>query len=417
MKKNIVEAVNNLLKERGIDRALFQEIIEGVFFTIIRKHYGQTDNFTIIFNPEKGDIEIQAMKVVVEDDNVTDPATEISLSDAMEYDPYSEVGEETMVLLDYEKEFGRRAVTTARQNLMHRIREIEKDNVYKQFSQRIGEIIIGDVHEVNENQVRLNIDKNEVVMPRDQMVPTERYRRGDSIKALILDVKYDQRDPRIIVTRRHADFVRRLFELEVPEIMDGIVEIKAIAREAGERTKMAVDTNDKRIDPVGACVGMKGVRIQAIVKELNREKIEIIHWSPDPIVFLRRALVPIIPIEIKFFEDSKKVLIVVNDEQMPIAIGRRGQNVRLLSQLTKFDIEPVRMSDYYPDSFAEEELDLQDVKELLAEYRMILKKADLHTAEDVLTADRNELAKLPGLDEDAVKHIIEQLSSYFEETE
>ncbi len=412
MKHDVVDAVSQLLREKGIDRDTFQEIIESVFFSMIKRKYGTSDNYSVIFNPDKGDIEIQCLKMVVEDNAIEDPAIEIGISEAKQYDPYAEIDEETMVMIDYEEEFGRRIVTSAKQHLIQRIREIEKENLYQEFIQRTGEIVIGDIHQINSREIRLNIDKTEVIMPRNQMVYNERYRRGDSIKSIVLSVNRTTRDPEIIVSRRDVSFVRRLFELEVPEIYDGIVEIKSIAREAGDRTKIAVESNDKRVDPVGACVGMKGVRIQAIVKELNREKIDIVHWTREPELFIRRALAPVIPLELVFLEGGNKVLAVIQDEQMPQAIGRKGQNIRLASQLTGFDIDPIRASEYY-----QEELDLDDVEGLNEEDAEFLKNTGFHTAEEVLNLGYETLSRLPGADKANVERIFETLSDYFEESE
>lgn len=412
MKHDVVDAVSQLLREKGIDRDTFQEIIESVFFSMIKRKYGTSDNFSVIFNPDKGDIEIQCIKMVVEDDAAIDPAEEIGISEAKRYDPFAEVGEETMVMIDYEEEFGRRIVTSAKQHLIQRIREIEKENLYQEFIQRTGEIVIGDIHQINSREIRLNIDKTEVTMPRNQMVYNERYRRGDSIKSIVLSVNRTTRDPEIIVSRKDVSFVRRLFELEVPEIYDGIVEIKSIAREAGDRTKIAVESNDKRVDPVGACVGMKGVRIQAIVKELNREKIDIVHWTREPEMFIRRALAPVIPLELVFLEGGNKVLAVIQDEQMPLAIGRKGQNIRLASQLTEYNIDPVRASEYY-----QEELDLEDVDGLNEEDTAFLKNTGFKTAEEVLNTGLETLSRLPGADKANVEKIFETLSEYFEESE
>lgn len=416
MKSEIVEAVTHILREKGVDRAVFQEIIESVFLMMIKRKYGQSDNFSVIFNPEKGDIEIQSIKTIVPDDEVEDAATQIGISEAKSYDPYAELGEETMVTVDYEKEFGRRIITSARQHLVQRIREIEKDNLFSEFSQRIGEIVIGDVHQVNRNEVRIIIDKTEAIMPRNELVPKEKYRRGDSIKAIILDVRRMSRSPEIVVSRKHISFVRRLFELEVPEIYDGIVEIKAIAREAGERIKIAVDANDKRIDPVGACVGMKGVRIQAIVKELNHEKIDIIPWTRDPELFIRRALSPVIPTELIFLEGGNKVLVVIQDEQIAQAIGKRGQNIRLASQLTGYTLEPIKASEYYPDD-EEEELYIDDVEGLTPEQKQLLKQAGFTTAEEVLLAGAKHLEENPGFDPPVALEVIEAIGAYFEEAE
>lgn len=412
MKHDIVDAVAQLLREKGIDREVFQEIIESVFLSMVKKRYGQTDNFSVIFNPDRGDIEIQCIKEVVADDELTDEALQIRLKEARKTDPECAVGEETMVMVDYDKEFGRRIVVAAKQFLSQRIREIEKENLYREFSQRLGEIVIGDVHQINRSEIRLNIDKTEVIMPRAELVYSERYRRGDSVKAIILDVRRTTKDPEIIVSRRDISFVRRLFELEVPEIYDGIVEIKAIAREAGDRTKIAVESNDKRVDPVGACVGMKGVRIQAIVKELNHEKIDIIHWTRDRDLFIRRALAPVIPLELVYLEGGNKVLAIFQDDQVALAIGRRGQNIRLASQLSGYNIEPVRSSEYY-----QEELSLDEVEGLDPEHLVILKEAGYRSAEEVINAGREMIAALPGLEAETADKVMEVLGSYFEESE
>lgn len=412
MKHDVVDAVTLLLREKGITRETFQEIIESVFFSMIKRKYGDSENFSVTFNPDKGDIEIQCIREVVEDGAVTDPALEIGLSDAKVYDPFAEIGEETVVMIDYEKEFGRRIITSAKQHLIQRIREIEKEHLYEEFSQRIGEVVIGEIHQINRNEIRLNIDKTEVIMPRSEQVYNERYHRGESIKAIVLEVRRTTRDPEVVVSRKSVNFVKRLFELEVPEIFDGIVEIKGIAREAGDRTKIAVESNDKRVDPVGACVGMKGVRIQAIVKELNREKIDIVHWTAEPDLFIRRALAPVIPLELAFIEATNRVLAVMQDDSMPQVIGKKGQNIRLVSQLTGFLIEPVRVSEYY-----QEELDLGEVEGIAEEQIQMLKDAGYQSAEDVLNVDREEILKIEFLDDEAVDHIVEVLSSYFEESE
>ncbi|MCF7810777.1 transcription termination factor NusA [bacterium] len=412
MKHEVVDAVSQLLREKSIDRDTFQEIIESVFLSMIRRKYGHADNFSVIFNLDKGDIEIQAIKTVVEDDKLTDPVLEITLSEALKNDPYAELGEETMIMIDYEIEFGRRIISSAKQHLIQRIREIEKENLFEEFSERLGEIVIGDVHQVTHYEIRINIDKTEVLMPRSEQIYSERYRRGDSIKAIILEVNRTTRDPEIIVSRKDVSFVKRLFELEVPEIFDNIVEIKAIAREAGDRTKIAVESNDKRIDPIGACVGMKGVRIQAVVKELNREKIDIIQWTNEPQLYVRRALAPVIPLDLVFLEGGNKVLAVIPDDQIAQAIGKKGQNIRLASQLTGYDIESVKASEYY-----QEELYLKDVVELDEFQREVLKGAGFRTAEDVLNTDRLTLLQVTGASPEMIDVIIAILSSYFEESE
>jgi len=412
MKHEIADAVAQLLRDKGIDREVFQEIIESVFLSMIKRKYGQSENFSVIFNLDKGDIEIQCLKKVVEDGAVTDPVTEIGLTDALVFDPFAQAGEETVIMIDHNAEFGRRIITSARQHLVQRVREIERENLFREFNQRIGEIVIGEVHQISKNEIRLNIEKTEVVMPRSEQVQSEKYRRGDTIKALVLEVRKSAKDSEIIVSRKNIGFVRRLFEIEVPEIYDGIVEIKAVAREAGERTKIAVESNDKRVDPVGACVGMKGVRIQAIVKELNHEKIDIIHWTREKELFIRRAMAPVIPLGLVFLEGGNKVLAVIQDEQMAQAIGRRGQSIRLVSQLTGYEVDPVKSSDYY-----QEELKLMDVKELTPHQLELLQNAGYRTAEEVLNAGLEKLAGIPGVGPKTVEKMLEILGAYFEESE
>ncbi len=409
MNQAIVEAISQIIRDKDIDRDSFQEIIESVFLKAIEKRYGTSENFSVIFNIDKGDIEIYAEKEVVADGEVEEEGLEIELSKAQEVDEDAEVGDEFVEVIDYRK-FGRRLIISAKQNLIQKIKEIEKQNLFDEFSKRIGEIIIGDVHQINKYELRINIDKTEVVMPSNEQVYNERYRRGQSVKAIITDVRETNRDPEIVVSRKSPMFVKRLFELEVPEIYDGIVEIKDIARESGDRTKIAVVSNDRRVDPVGACVGMKGVRIQAVVRELNNEKIDIIHWTNERELLVRRSLAPVIPVEILFHDPDNRCTVVIPDDQMSIAIGRRGQNIRLAGQITGYEIEPVKESEYYT-----EELALADVEELTQEWRAALVDSGYNTAEEVLDANREDLVKIEALNEEDVEKIVTILSSYFEQ--
>ncbi len=409
MNQAVVDAISQIIRDKDIDREAFQDIIESVFLKAIEKRYGTSDNFSVIFNIDKGDIEIYAEKLVVEDGEVEDEATEIELSRAVEIDPDLEVGDEFVEVIDFHK-FGRRLIISAKQNLIQKIKEIEKANLYDEFSKRIGEIVIGDIHQINKHELRINIDKTEVIMPQSEQIYNERYRRGQSVKAIITSVRETNRDPEIIVSRKSPLFVKRLFELEVPEIFDSIVEIKDIAREAGDRTKIAVESNDRRVDPVGACVGMKGVRIQAIVRELNNEKIDIIHWTNDRELMVRRSLAPVIPVEIIFHDPDQRCTVVIPDDQMSIAIGRRGQNIRLASQITGHEIEPVKESEYYV-----EELSLADVDELTEEWRELLTKAGYNSAEEVLDAGKDALIQIEALDEEQTEKILTILGSYFEQ--
>ncbi|HEB83428.1 MAG TPA: transcription termination factor NusA [Bacteroidetes bacterium] len=408
MNQAVVEAISQIIREKNIDRETFQEIIEQVFLKAIEKKYGSSENFTVIFNLDKGDIEIYADKEVVADGEVEDPATQIELSKARETDPDLEVGDEFVEVIDYNS-FGRRLVISAKQNLIQKIKEIEKQNLLEEYSQRVGEIVIGDVHQINKYELRINIDKTEAVMPAAEQIYNERYRRGQTIKAIIIDVRETSREPEIIVSRRSPLFVKRLFELEVPEIYDNIVEIKAIAREAGDRTKIAVISNDRRVDPVGACVGMKGVRIQAIVRELNNEKMDIIHYTNDRELMVRRSMAPVIPIEIIFHDPEPRVTVVIPDDQMSMAIGRRGQNIRLACEITGYQIEPIKESEYYI-----EELALSEVEELSPAMLQKLLNAGYSTADEVLDAGLERLVQIPGIGEKTGQKVLDILGTYFE---
>jgi len=411
MNQAIVEAITQLLKEKDIDKNSFQEIIQGVFLSVIKKIYGESDNFDVIFNMEKGDIEIYCEKQIVEDGEIEDPVTQIEISKARQEDPDFEVGDDYVEIIDYRK-FGRRSILAIKQNLMQRIKEIEKENLYKEFYSRVGEIVNADIHQINRREIRLNIDKTEVILPREEQIYNERYRMGQSMRCIIKEVRKTTKEPEIIVSRADPSFIKRLFELEVPEIYDGIIEIKSIAREAGDRTKIAVDSNDKRIDPVGACVGMKGVRIQAIVRELNNEKVDIIAWADDPEMFIRRALSPVIPTEVMIDYEDRNALVIIPDEFIASAVGRKGQNIRLASQLTQFDLKPVKESEYY-----EEEIEIGKVEALDVDLRKKLEDAGYQYADEILDAGIERLLEIPEIDEQTAKHIIEVLEGLLYEEE
>jgi len=411
MNQAIVEAITALLKEKDIDKSSFQEIIQGVFLSVIKKIYGESDNFDVIFNMEKGDIEIYCEKQIVEDGGIEDPVTQIEISQARKEDPDFQVGDDYVEIIDYRK-FGRRSILAIKQNLMQRIKEIEKENLFKEFNSRVGEIVNADIHQINRREIRLNIDKTEVILPKEEMIYNERYRMGQSIRCIIKEVRKTTKDPEIIVSRADSSFIKRLFELEVPEIYDGIIEIKSIAREAGDRTKIAVNSNDKRIDPVGACVGMKGVRIQAIVRELNNEKVDIIAWADEPEMFIRRALSPVTPTEVSMNREERSALVIIPDEFIASAVGRKGQNIRLASHLTGYDLKPVKESDYY-----EQEIEIGKVEALDADLRKQLEDAGYKFADEIIDAGAERLMEIPSIDEPTAKHIIEVLEGLLYEEE
>ena len=409
MNQAIVEAIQLLLKEKEIEKSVFEEIIQGVFLSAIKRNYGTSENFDVIFNMDRGDIEIYCKKTIVEDGALTDPVNEIELAEAQKEDPDFIVGEEYVEIIDYGK-FGRRTILAVKQNLMQRIKEIEKENQFNEFYERIGEIVVADIHQISGREIRLNIDKTEVILPKDEQIYNERYRMGQSIRCIIKDVRRTAKEPEIIISRSDPGFIKRLFELEVPEIYDGIIEIKTIAREAGDRTKIAVESNDSRIDPVGACVGMKGVRIQAIVRELNNEKIDIIAWSPDPELFIRRALSPVVPTEVIIDHNEKSAQVIIPDENIASAVGRKGQNIRLASTLSRFKLSPIKESDYY-----EEEIEISSVENLNSSIRKKLEAADYQYVDEILDAGMERLMEIPGIGKVTAAKIIEVLESLYEE--
>ncbi len=415
MNSEIMEAITQIAKDKRIEKEYLQDILEKIFLGMIEKKYGHTDNFDVIVNIDKGDIEIYQEKTVVED--VEDPVSEIDLESARKIDPDAEMGEEVVEVIE-PISFGRRAILSAKQNLNQKIRDFEREQMLDEYKNRIGEIIIGDIHQVQKRGMYINLDKTEVYLPREEQIQGERLRRGQTVRCLIKEIREQQgRGPEIIVSRADPRFLIRLFELEVPEIYDGIVEIKGVSREAGERSKIAVESIDRRIDPVGACVGMKGVRIQAVVRELNNEKIDIINFSNEPEIFITRALTPAKPNKIIVNDEDKMAVAIIDDEQMSVAIGRNGVNLRLASELTGFQIEPVKESE-----FSEEEREgsvehttIGDVDELSTHVKKMLTAANLEEITEIYGKGKEGLMALPGIGEKTAEKIMDALEYYLPE--
>jgi len=410
MKTDIVEAFHQIIKEKNIDKELLSEIIENTILSMIKKKYGTADNFDIFVNLDKGEIEIYQNKIIVED--VQDVNLEIDLESAKKVEPDLEVGDEFIEIID-PLSFGRRLIVSAKQNLNQKIKDAEKEIIFDEYKTRVGEIVIGDIRQLNKNEIFLNIDRIEVVLPKNEQIYNERYRRGEHIRAVIKEVVRTSRGPEIVVSRAADDFLIRLFEIEVPEIYDGIIEIKGVAREPGDRTKIAVYSNDKRIDAVGACVGMKGIRIQSIVKELNNEKIDIINWNSEPQIYIMRALSPAKPIKIIIDEENKKAIAVIPDDQISLAIGKGGQNKRLASRLTGYEINTIKESEY-EDILSEGkagEIDLADVEGITPSILNKLNAEGYETAQDVLDGGIEELVKIPGIAEKTAQKILDTLNN------
>ncbi len=404
MKSEIAEAFSQLIKEKNIDKDQLTEIVHSTVMGMIKKKYGTTDNFDVYVNLDKGEIEIHQTKIIVE--QVTDEVREIDLETARQTEPDFDVGDEFLVIID-PMTFGRRLITSAKQNLNQRIRDEEKKAISEEFETRIGEIVMGDIRQISRGDVFLNVDRTEVLLPKKEQIENERYRRGDNLRALVKEVRRTNRGPEVIVSRSDPKFLVRLFELEVPEIYDGIIEIKAVARQPGERSKIAVSSNDKRIDAVGACVGMKGIRIQAVSKELNNEKVDVIPWSYDREVFITRALSPAKPVRVLIDEPNNRAVAVLPDDQVSLGIGRGGQNRRLTSKLTGIEIEIMKESEYRQmiEEQRGKETPLEYVAGLSQAMLTKLKDAGFNTVNDVLKAGEQSLTEIKGIGEKTAEKI------------
>ncbi len=415
MNSAIVESFAQMVREKSVDKDVLADIIEEIFGLLVKKKFGAEAQYDIVVNMDKGDIEIFLIRDIVEE--VEDPETEISIDEVNEKgnEEELEVGEEYVEKIEMAS-FGRRLINLARQSLNQKIKEIEKEIVYKEYSEMLGEIIVGDIYQVRRNDLLVNHNKNELLMPRTEQIPRERYRKGDTIRAAIKDVQKTPNGPVIIVSRADNIFLRRLFEIEIPEIYDGVIEIKGIAREPGERAKVAVESQDTRIDAVGACVGMKGVRIHAIVRELNNENIDVINYSDDPVVYIQRALAPAKLKQIEIDEDEKTCNVYADSDQVSLIVGRNGVNIRLAMKLTGYEIEVIR--EEKPFEEYEEDIELVDLREeLTPEIVDLLINNRYDTAVEVLSAGVDKLKEIEELDEEKAQEIIEIIQDQFEEEE
>lgn len=411
MNSEIVESFGSMVREKGIDKDMLVGIVEEVFAMMVRKKYGQEAKFDVVVNMEKGDIEIFLERQVVE--TVEDPATQIDVQTARELSGEDlQVGEEYVEVVPLES-FGRRLVVSAKQNLNQRIKEIERENVFNEYSNTIGEIVVGEIYQIRRNEILINHNRNELLLPKSEQIFKERYKKGDSIRAVIKEVRKNSGNPLVIVSRADPKFLEKLFELEIPEIYDGIIEIKRIAREPGERAKVAVESHDDRIDAVGACVGMKGVRIHTIVRELNNENIDVINYSDQPMIFIQRALAPAKLKSIEIDEATKTANVLVAADQVSLAIGRNGQNIRLASKLTGYEINLIKEG-----GDDEYDIELIDFKEELGEelYLALIEKG-LETAKDVINAKLDTLLEIDGLTEEKVQEIRKMMQRDLDEAE
>ncbi|GIR21548.1 MAG: transcription termination factor NusA [Bacteroidota bacterium] len=405
----LIESFSEFKDDKLIDRVTLMAILEEVFRSALRRKYGDDENFDIIINPDKGDLEIWRNRIVVEDDNVEDDNLEIGLTEARKIEPDFEVGEdvsEEVKLID----LGRRSILALRQNLTAKIHEHDNTNVYKKFKELEGEIYTAEVHHIRHKAIILLDDEgNEIVMPKDRQIPSDFFRKGDNIRGVIESVELIGTKPSIILSRTSPVFLEKLFEQEIPEVFDGLITIKKVVRIPGEKAKVAVDSYDDRIDPVGACVGMKGSRIHGIVRELGNENIDVINYTNNLQLFITRALNPARINSMKIDEDNKRVEVILNPEEVSKAIGRGGHNIRLAGQLTGYEIDVFREG-------VEEDVELTEFSDEIDSWIIEeLAKAGLDTAKSVLEQDAEDLVKRTDLEEETINDVLKILKEEFED--
>lgn len=409
--KLIIHSFSEIAKEKGIDRDMLLNILEDVFRSMIRKKYESDESFEVILNPDRGEIQMIHVREVVPDSEITNPVTEIGLTEAHKFDPDLELYDEYAQEIHIE-DFGRRSVMMAKQTLAQRIREIEKDNVFEDYSDRVGEIILGDVYQARPKDILVNHNGVELILPKSHQIYKDRYRKGDTIRAVVVEVKRENGNPAVIISRTSPLFLERLFENEIPEVFDGIIEIIKTVREPGDRSKVAVVSHDERVDAVGACVGMKGIRIHSIVRELCNENIDVINFTKDKKEFIKRALQPADVLSVELSPDNKHAKVVVPADQVSKAIGKGGVNIRLASMLTECEI------DVYREVEEEDDIDIFEFSEDFGdEVTQAIYDLGYDTARDVLSLGAKELfRRLDGkVDEKAADEIIKTIELEFED--
>lgn len=411
---NMVEQFAEFKELKNIDKTTMISVLEESFRNVLAKMFGTDENLDVILNPDKGDVQIFQNLKIVPDGEVTNPNLEISLSDAhADDDPEAEVGEEHTKEIFFEK-FGRRAILTLRQTLQSKILDLQKEAIYDKFKELEGELVSGEVYQTwSRETLLLDDDKNELLLPKSESIPGDFFRKGETVRAVVANVDNKNNNPKITVSRTNENFLRRLFELEVPEIQDGLINIRAVARIPGERAKIAVESYDDRIDPVGACVGVKGSRIHGIVRELRNENIDVINYTSNPTLFIQRALSPAKVSSIRLDEEEKKAEVFLRPEEVSLAIGKGGLNIKLASMLTGYVIDVYRDTD---DSDAEEDIYLDEFKDEIEEWVIdALKNIGFVTAKSVLNAPREMLVEKADLEEETVDHVLEVLRAEFED--
>jgi transcription termination/antitermination protein NusA len=407
---NLIDTFSEFRELKSIDRTTMMSVLEDVFRSILIKRFGTDENFDVIINVDKGDFEIWRNRVVVADEEILDSNLQITLTEAKKIDEDYEIGEDVTDEVKLE-DFGRRAILSLRQNLTSRILELEKDHVYSKYKDKIGDIITGEVYQVwNREILILDDEGNELILPKSEQIPSDFFRKGDTLRAVVVKVDMRNNSPVIILSRTTPVFLQRLFELEVPEIFDGLITIKKIVRIPGERAKVAVESYDERIDPVGACVGMKGSRIHGIVRELRNENIDVINYTANIQLFIQRSLSPAKISSIKLNEEDRRAEVFLKPEEVSLAIGKGGLNIKLASMLTDYEIDVFR-----DVAGAEEDIDLDEFADEIESWILDeLKAVGCDTARSVLDLSVQELVKRTDLEEETVKEVMKILRSEFE---
>ena len=411
--RELIEVFSEIAREKNVERSELATILEELFLYVIEKEYGDSSNCSCIVNLDKGEIEIYAEKTIVEE--IDDYKVEITLEEAIAKEPDAadlEIGDVFVEVID-PRVFGRRLVVTAKQFFAQRLRDVERNYIYEDYANRIGEIVIGVVHQVQRDGVFINIEQAELRMPKLEQIHMERYRRGETVRAIIKSVEVTAKGPDIIVSRSDNHFLYKLFELEVPEIEDGIIEITSIARYPGERAKIIVKSNDRRIDPVGACVGMRGSRIQAIVRELNNEKIDIVNYSEQNEVLLTRALSPAKPLQLYIDDDKKYCVALFEDDSLDAAIGRNGMNVNLASKITEYKIDAYGFKQYERIQ-EDQKTPIGDIEGVDLKIAKILEKSGVVLVSDLLESDMETLLSMKNINEESLDLIYESVQNYVE---
>ena len=410
---NMIETFKEFKDTKSIDRTTLVSVLEESFRNVLAKIFGSDENFDVIVNPDKGDFEIHRNRVVVADGEVEDENKEISLTDARKIEADYEVGEDVSEEVDFNK-FGRRAILNLRQTLASKILELEHDSLYNKYKDRVGQIISGEVYQTWKREVLLvDEENNELILPKGEQIPRDQYRKGETVRAVIHRVDNENNNPKIILSRTAPEFLERLLEAEVPEINDGLIAIRKIARMPGERAKIAVESFDERIDPVGACVGVRGSRVHGIVRELCNENLDVINWTANTKLFIQRALAPAKVSSLTVDEENKKAEVYLQPEEVSLAIGRGGMNIKLASMLTGYTIDVFRELD---ETNAEEDIYLDEFSDEIDQWVIdAIKGIGLDTARQVLNAPREMLIEKADLEEETVDSVLNVLKSEFEQ--